>query len=164
MAAESLRALAERIQVACERECVVVAIAESCTGGLLGDALTDVPGASAWFAGGVVAYSNEAKRKLLGVPAEVIQSHGAVSAQVAQAMVRGAREHFRAGAAVAVTGVAGPGGGTAAKPVGLTYVAGSGPRGEEVRRYQWPGDRWANKEAGARAALEMLLQVLGEEA
>jgi PncC family amidohydrolase len=162
MAGESLRALAERVQAACERGCVTVAVAESCTGGLVCDALTDVPGASAWFAGGVVAYSNEAKTRLLGVPAEVIEAHGAVSAQVAQAMARGARERFGAKAAAAVTGVAGPGGGSSAKPVGLTYVAVSGPGGEQARRFHWTGDRWANKEAGARATLEMLLEILGE--
>jgi PncC family amidohydrolase len=164
MASEALQALAERVLAACERNRVTVAAAESCTGGLVGDALTDIAGASAWFAGGVVAYSNEAKNRLLGVPAELIEAHGAVSAQVAQAMARGACERFGAQAAVAVTGVAGPGGGTAAKPVGLTYVAVVAPAGAEVRRFAWAGDRRANKEAGASAALEMLLEGLGEEA
>lgn len=164
MAGESLRLLAESIQGACERLSLKVAVAESCTGGLVADAITDVPGASAWFAGGVVAYSNEAKKDLLGVSAEAIESHGAVSAQVAQAMARGARERFKADLAVAVTGVAGPGGGTATKPVGLTYVAMIGPRGAEVRRFTWSGDRQANKEASARAALEMLVDGLGGDA
>ena len=130
----------------------------------MGDAITDIPGASAWFAGGIVAYSNEAKTRLLGVPAELIEAHGAVSAQVAQAMARGACERFGARAAVAVTGVAGPGGGTAAKPVGLTYVAAIWPEGAEVRRFAWAGDRRANKEAAAAAALEMLLEGLGGHA
>jgi PncC family amidohydrolase len=163
MAGESLRALAERIQAACERRRLTVAVAESCTGGLIADAITDIPGASAWFAGGVVAYSNAAKVRLLGVPAEVVEAHGAVSAQVAQAMARGACERFTAQVAVAVTGVAGPGGGTAAKPVGLTYVAIAGEVGVDVRRFIWPGDRQTNTEAGARAALEMLLESLGED-
>lgn len=160
MAGESLRALAEEIQAACEAARLTVAAAESCTGGLVQDALTDVQGASAWFGGGVVGYSNAAKTELLGVPAGVIEAHGAVSAQVAQAMARGACERFRSQVAVAVTGIAGPGGGTRAKPVGLTYIAVAGPEGCTVRRFSWTGDRLANKEASARAALEMLLETL----
>lgn len=160
MAGESLRALAEEIQAACEAARLTVAAAESCTGGLVQDALTDVQGASAWFAGGVVGYSNAAKTELLGVPAGVIEAHGAVSAQVAQAMARGACERLRSQVAVAVTGIAGPGGGTRAKPVGLTYIAVAGPEGCTVRRFSWTGDRLANKEASARAALEMLLETL----
>jgi PncC family amidohydrolase len=162
MAGESLRELAAQIQEACERRCLTVAVAESCTGGLIADAITDTPGASAWFAGGVVAYSNASKVRLLDVPADVLEAHGAVSAQVAQAMARGACERFGAQVAVAVTGVAGPGGGTAAKPVGLTYVAVAGKLGSDVRRFGWTGDRQANKQASARAALEMLLESLGE--
>jgi nicotinamide-nucleotide amidase len=162
MADESLRELAAQIQEACERRCLTVAVAESCTGGLIADAITDTPGASAWFAGGVVAYSNASKVRLLDVPADVLEAHGAVSAQVAQAMARGACERFAAQVAVAVTGVAGPGGGTAAKPVGLTYVAVAGQLGSDVRRFSWTGDRQANKGASARAALEMLLESLGE--
>jgi PncC family amidohydrolase len=162
VAGESLRALAERVHTICERDRVTVAVAESCTGGLLGDLLTDVPGASAWFAGGIVAYSNEAKSRLLGVAPEVIAAHGAVSAQVAQAMARGARDRFCCQVSLAVTGIAGPGGGSAAKPVGLTYVALAGASGEQARRFHWSGDRRANKEASAEAALLMLLENLGE--
>jgi PncC family amidohydrolase len=162
MAGESLRALAELVLEACRGRGLTVAAAESCTGGLIADALTDIPGASAWFVGGVVAYSNAAKIELLRVPAEVVEAHGAVSAQVAQAMARGACERFGAQAAIAVTGVAGPGGGTASKPVGLTYVAIAGRLGDDVRRLSWAGDRQANKESSAQAALEMLLEKLGE--
>jgi nicotinamide-nucleotide amidase len=108
----------------------------------------------------VISYSNELKVRLLGVPEPTLGRHGAVSAQVAVAMADGARTRAGSDYAVAVTGVAGPGGGTGAKPVGLTYVAVAGPAGHEVRRHQWEGDRAANKEQSAAAALELLLEVL----
>jgi nicotinamide-nucleotide amidase len=157
MAADELRRLAEMLQAASLRCPATVATAESCTGGLLADAITDVPGSSDYFQGGVVAYSNEAKAALLGVATDAIAAHGAVSAQVAWAMALGARERFGADAAAAVTGVAGPGGASPAKPVGLTYVAVATADGVVVRRFAWSGDRLANKESSARAALEMLL-------
>lgn len=100
-----------------------VAVAESCTGGLVGERLTSVAGSSAYFLGGVVAYSNDAKCRLLGVPPELLEKFGAVSAEVAEAMARGARERFGADVGLAVTGVAGPGGGTEAKPVGRVFLA-----------------------------------------
>jgi nicotinamide-nucleotide amidase len=162
VAADELRRLAERLQAASLRGRATVATAESCTGGLLADAVTDVPGSSDYFRGGVVAYSNEAKAALLGVAADAMAAHGAVSAQVAQAMARGARERFGADVAVAVTGVAGPGGATPSKPVGLTYVAVATAGGVVARRFTWSGDRLANKESSARAALEMLLAAVEE--
>jgi PncC family amidohydrolase len=152
-----LRALAERIQAACLAAGLRVAFAESCTGGRIGDALTDVPGSSAYVAGGIVAYEDRAKETLLGVPRDTLVAHGAVSAQVALAMAEGARLRLAADLAVAVTGIAGPGGATAGKPVGLTYVALAGPAGGTVRRFTWAGDRDTNKAATARAALELLL-------
>jgi len=100
-----------------------IATAESCTGGLVAQKITDVPGSSAYFLGGVVAYSNEAKQALLGVPEPLLVEHGAVSRQVALAMARGARERFGASVGVATTGISGPGGGSAEKPVGLVHVA-----------------------------------------
>jgi PncC family amidohydrolase len=157
MAEEPLSALADRLQEICLRLGLTVATAESCTGGLVASAITDVSGSSGYFRGGVVVYSNDAKIGLLGVPVELLEAHGAVSAQVARAMALGARERLSADLAVAVTGVAGPGGGSPAKPVGLTYVAVANAAAVEVRRLAWTGDRLANKESSARAALELLL-------
>jgi nicotinamide-nucleotide amidase len=108
---------------------LTLSLAESCTGGLIGQLVTSVPGSSGWFRGGVVAYSNEAKRGLLGVPARLIESEGAVSGPVAEAMALGARRAFGSDYGLAVTGIAGPAGGTADKPVGLVYAALAGPAG-----------------------------------
>jgi PncC family amidohydrolase len=151
-------ALAERLQGVCIGRGLTVATAESCTGGSIADALTDVAGSSAYFVGGVVAYSDAVKAGELGVPPEALAAHGAVSAQVARAMAVGARERLATTHALAVTGIAGPGGGTPTKPVGLTYVAVADAGGCDVRRYQWSGDRAANKLASAVAALELLLE------
>jgi len=159
-----LRVLAERLQAVCLRTGLRVAIAESCTGGRVGDALTDVAGSSGYVAGGVVAYEDRAKEALLGVPHGTLMAHGAVSAQVALAMAEGARSRFATDLAVAVTGIAGPGGATAGKPVGLTYVAVADGSGGTVRRFTWDGDREANKAASARAALEHLLERATERA
>ena len=158
MAGDPLVGLAERLQGLCLGRGASVALAESCTGGLVADAITDVAGSSGYFLGGVVSYSNAAKERLLQVPAGALAAHGAVSAQVARAMAEGARVRFAADVGGAVTGVAGPDGGTAAKPVGLTYVAVADATGVEVRRLQWSGDRAANKPASARALLELLLE------
>ena len=157
MADPELRALAERLQAVCLESGLRVAFAESCTGGRVGDALTDVAGSSGYVAGGVVAY-DDAKEALLGVPRGTLAAHGAVSAQVALAMAEGARSRFATDLAVSVTGIAGPGGATAGKPVGLTYVGLADADGATVRRFTWAGDREANKAASARAALELLLE------
>ena len=158
MAGDSLGGLAERLQVACLGRGLTVALAESCTGGLVADALTDVPGSSGYFLGGIVSYSDDAKEHLLGVPAAAIAAHGAVSAQVARSMAEGARSRFGSAIAAAVTGIAGPDGGTESKPVGLTYVAVADAAGVDVRRFTWPGDRGANKQASAEAVLELLVE------
>jgi PncC family amidohydrolase len=153
--------LAARLQARCLAMGFTVATAESCTGGLVAHLLTEVPGSSGYVLGGIVAYSDAVKRAELGVPAPVLDAHGAVSAQVAVAMAEGARRRLLTDLGVGVTGVAGPDGGTAAKPVGLVYVAVAGP-GEsgvpvDVRRFLWTGDRSENKRLSAGAALEMLL-------
>jgi PncC family amidohydrolase len=153
-----LRAVVDRLQAVCLGSRLRVAFAESCTGGRVGDALTDVAGSSGYVAGGVVAYEDDAKEALLGVPRGTLAAHGAVSAQVALAMAEGARSRFATDLAVSVTGIAGPGGATAGKPVGLTYVGLAHAQGGTVRRFTWGGDREANKAASTRAALELLLE------
>ena len=157
MGDDALVALAERLQAASLAGGATVALAESCTGGMVAAALTAVPGSSGYFLGGVVSYADEAKRDLLGVDAAVLAAHGAVSAQVARAMAEGARARFGASVAAAVTGIAGPDGGSDEKPVGLTYVAVADDAGVDVRRVVWPGDRAANRLDSAVAVLEALL-------
>ncbi|TAK33335.1 MAG: CinA family protein [Chloroflexota bacterium] len=141
------------------RRRMTLAVAESCTGGLLGSLVTDVPGSSAYFVGGVVSYANEAKRRLLGVPDEMLRQQGAVSEDVALAMARGARELFQVDVALAVTGIAGPAPETS-KPVGLVYVALAASDLESCREFRWTGDRIANKRRSAEAALQLLLDYL----
>jgi PncC family amidohydrolase len=158
VAEQALRSLAERLQAVCVAAHLRVAVAESCTGGRVGDALTDVPGSSAYVAGGVIAYEDAAKEALLGVPASALGAHGAVSAQVALAMAEGARARLATDLAVAVTGIAGPGGATPGKPIGLAYVAVADTAGSTVRRFAWTGDREANKASSAQAALELLVE------
>jgi PncC family amidohydrolase len=160
----SLVASAQRLQADVLAAGWTVATAESCTGGLVAHAITQVPGSSTYFAGGVVAYSDAVKVAQLGVPQAVLDAHGAVSAQVARAMAEGARGRFGVDLAVSVTGIAGPDGGSAAKPVGLTYIAVASAAGTEVRRVIWTGDRCANKISSAGVALEMLLAAVAEPA
>lgn len=165
MADAELRALAERLQGLCLGRRLTVAVAESCTGGLLAGALTGVPGSSGYFLGGVVAYADGSKAALLGVPAATLAAHGAVSAQVARAMAVAVRERFGASIAASVTGIAGPGGGSEEKPVGLTYVGLAGAPGGDgsvaVRRFTWSGDRDANRRDSVRAALVALIELAG---
>jgi PncC family amidohydrolase len=153
-----LTRLAARLQAICLGRSLTVGTAESCTGGLVAHVLTEVPGSSGYFRGAIVAYSDDVKRTLLGVPDDVLAAHGAVSAQVARAMAVGARERLGVDLAVAVTGIAGPDGGSEEKPVGLTYVAAADEAGAEVRRFHWTGDRMENKRLSAEAALELLLE------
>jgi PncC family amidohydrolase len=154
----ALVALAERLQGICLGRGLTVALAESCTGGLVASTITEVAGSSGYFLGGVVAYSNEAKTGLLEVPQAALDAHGAVSAQVAKAMAGGAQARFGAALAVSVTGVAGPEGGSTEKPVGLTYVGLADDSAVEVRKFTFAGDRAANREAAARAALQWLIE------
>jgi nicotinamide-nucleotide amidase len=140
-----------------------LATAESCTGGLVAERVTRVPGSSGWFAGGVVAYSNALKERLLGVPAELLAEHGAVSEPVARAMAEGARARLGADFGLAITGVAGPAGGTPDKPVGTVHLALAGPAADgggaaeaEHRRVRFPGDRTRVRALSAQLALELL--------
>jgi PncC family amidohydrolase len=159
---ERLTGLATRLQAACVAQGLRVATVESCTGGLVGHAITTVPGSSAYYLGGLITYADQLKRDQAGVPADVLAAHGAVSAQVALAMADGARTRLGADLAVSVTGVAGPDGGSDAKPVGLTYIGVADARGADVHRHVWPGDRSANQLDSAAAALEFLLERVGE--
>ena len=134
-----------------------LAVAESCTGGLLAMRITEVPGASEYFLGGIVSYANPAKERLLGVPGEVLARHGAVSEECARAMALGARAAFGADYALAITGIAGPGGATPEKPVGLAYIALAGPDGEvEVREHGFVGSRQGVRWSASEAALALL--------
>jgi nicotinamide-nucleotide amidase len=133
-----------------------LATAESCTGGLIAHRLTEVPGSSTYFMEGVVTYSNEAKTRLLGVPAELIESRGAVSAEVAEAMAEGVKRRAETDFGLAVTGVAGPGGGTEEKPVGLVYVALADDAHTEHKRLTLPGDRHLVRWRASQFALDLL--------
>jgi nicotinamide-nucleotide amidase len=130
--------------------------AESCTGGLIAARLTDVPGSSDVFLGSIVSYANEVKAARLAVPEELLATHGAVSAEVAAAMAAGARASLGVDVAVAVTGVAGPGGGTPEKPVGLVFLHAAGPDGELARRFDFPGDRETIRVRSTVAALHLV--------
>lgn len=141
-----------------------VATAESSTGGLIGHLITEVSGSSAYYVGGVVSYSNEVKERALGVPAEVLMRHGAVSAEVAVRMATGVRDFLRTDLGVAVTGIAGPEGGSADKPVGLAFIAtASTVAPPHVERRVWPHDRAGNKRASAVTALDLLANLVASQ-
>lgn len=141
-----------------------LALAESCTGGLLGSMITDVPGSSAYFGAGHITYSNDAKQSMLGVPMQLIAEHGAVSAACAQAMAAGARKVSGADVGIAITGIAGPDGGTAEKPVGTVYIAVVAPEGELVEELALRGERAAIRARSAKTAINLArLLLLGEK-
>lgn len=161
--ADDLLALSRRVGAALLASGVTVCAAESCTGGLILSTLTDCAGSSAYVEGGVVSYSNEAKMRLLGVREETLIAQGAVSEETAAEMARGARALLGADYALSVTGIAGPGGGTAEKPVGLTFIGLAGPAGLlRVERRVWERDRMENKVASVEAALRLLLGALAD--
>jgi nicotinamide-nucleotide amidase len=142
-----------------------IALAESCTGGLIGHRLTQVPGSSTYVDRGVICYSNKAKSDLLGVPPELIYKHGAVSAEVAAAMAKGVRERSGVSVGLSVTGIAGPGGATATKPVGLVYVGLNADSGDSItREHRFHGDRAVIKQRSSQAALDLLRRWLQNEA
>lgn len=141
---------------------LTLATAESCTGGLVGHRITNVSGSSAYYLGGFVTYSNEAKETLLAVNQDTLLAHGAVSEETALEMAQGARQQLGADMAVSITGIAGPTGGTPEKPVGLAYIALAAPGIEICQRHVWQGDRLANKEQSAQAALQLVLTYLQE--
>lgn len=158
MSDDRIRALAEAVLTRCREKKLRVATAESCTGGLIAGALTDIAGSSDVVERGFVTYSNRAKSEMLGVPAALIAAHGAVSAEVARAMAAGALDHAPVELTVAVTGIAGPGGGSPDKPVGLVHF-GVARTGKPVlsEHHVFPGDRIGIRRATVERALELLL-------
>ena len=155
------RELAARLATAATGPGLKIATAESCTGGLVAKTITDLPGSSAYYVGGVVAYTNDVKVRQLGVDPDVLQSRGAVSRPVALQMARGALRGFQADVAVAVTGIAGPGGGTPAKPVGTVWLAVALANGTAMaRRYRFAGDRETVRERSVAEVLGMALEAV----
>jgi nicotinamide-nucleotide amidase len=157
---DDIRALAARLGDLALASRVMLATAESCTGGLVAGAITDIAGSSAWFERGFVTYSNRAKMEELGVDPEIIGRHGAVSGETAKAMAQGARAASGAQWAVAVTGIAGPAGGSPDKPVGTVWFAWAGPRGVETLHRRLEGDRAAVRTASVAIALQGLVDRL----
>ncbi|MCX7669522.1 MAG: CinA family protein [Anaerolineae bacterium] len=157
---ERATALARQVGQLLAHRGLTLALAESCTGGLIGDLITDVPGSSEYFLGSAVCYAYSAKENILGVRHETLMAHGAVSAETAAEMAQGARRLFGADLALAVTGIAGPGGGTPTKPVGLVHLHLSAADAEIGERHVWGADRRGNKWLSALAALEMLERYL----
>ncbi len=139
-----------------------VAVAESCTGGLLGSIITDVPGSSTYFLGGIIAYSNTSKIDVLGVPSETIQKFGAVSDRAAIGMAVGLINNFACDFAIAITGIAGPSGGSDAKPVGTVFIAVATEDGEKAKEFHFKGKRQDIKKASVEAALGMACEFLAE--
>jgi len=154
------RTIEELVLELCRDRGWTLATAESCTGGLVAARLTGVPGSSDVFLGGIVAYADDVKERGLGVPAALLADHGAVSAEVAEAMAHGARARLGADVAVAVTGIAGPDGGTAEKPVGLVYLHAEGPEGGAGREFSFPGDRASIRARSAVGALHLVRRLL----
>lgn len=155
-----IAALAEALGRALDERALTVATAESCTGGWIAKAITDVPGSSDWFEAGFVTYSDRRKTDDLGVPEPLLREHGAVSAEVVEAMAEGARQRAQAGIAVAVSGIAGPGGGSAAKPVGTVWLAWASADETRTKRAAFSGDREAVRRQTVAAALSGLIEVL----
>jgi nicotinamide-nucleotide amidase len=154
------RPIEEIVLELCRERGLTLATAESCTGGMVAQRLTSVPGSSKTFLGAVVAYSDDVKEGELGVARELLERHGAVSAEVAVAMVAGVRERLGADAAVAVTGIAGPGGGSEEKPVGLVYLHAEAPMGSRSVDFVFPGDREGIRRRAAVTALHLLRRLL----
>ncbi len=149
--------LMQRVAETLTEKDLQVATAESCTGGLIGDTLTSVPGSSSYYEGGVISYSNALKQRFLTVAAETLERHGAVSEQTAREMAQGIRAATGVDIGIATTGIAGPGGGTPEKPVGLVYIGLADRDGVTVTRHVFDGTRRENKEATCKLGLQMLL-------
>jgi PncC family amidohydrolase len=160
--ADELERLAVTLSQAVSGTGVTLATAESCTGGLVAEAITRIPGSSEYYMGGVVAYHNRSKVRLLGVAETLLKAQGAVSPHVAEAMAEGARDRLVADLAVSITGIAGPGGGSADRPVGLVFVATAGPVRTVASRHHFAGERRSVRLAAAVSAMRMLLTAIEE--
>lgn len=145
------------------RRGLTLATAESCTGGGLSRLLTTIPGASAFFIGGIIAYQNNVKKDFLGVPEQTLAYHGAVSSSTAIAMAEGCRDRFNTDIAVSITGIAGPGGGSAKKPVGLVFLAVAVDQHTRVAEHNFPGNREQVREAAISAAMDLILEAIGQD-
>ena len=152
--------LAKKVAHLLKERNMKVATAESCTGGLIGHTITNIPGSSEYYEGGVISYSNALKMNLLGVKEETLAKYGAVSGQTAHEMADGIRKKASVDIGIATTGIAGPGGGTPEKPVGLVYIAISSEKETKVEKHLFHGNRWGNKESTCKAALNLLLNYL----
>jgi len=139
-----------------------LAVAESCTGGLVGHKITEVPGSSDYFMGGIIAYAYEAKEKFLGVDPKTLETYGAVSEETAVQMADGVRKAFDVDIGIGVTGIAGPASDLSEKPVGLTWIAVSTDKGTLAQSHHWKGDRSSNKLQSAQAALKFVLRIIRE--
>lgn len=161
---QELEAQAQALLDLCRRKRLTIAAAESCTGGLVGARITAVPGASDTFVGGLVAYGDDVKTALLDVPPTILETHGAVSEETVRAMAAGARRRFGVTSAIAVTGIAGPTGGSPEKPVGTVWLAASaGPAARAAKRV-FPGSREEIRQRSAQAALDLVRRLLLEDA
>jgi len=156
----TLKQQAKLVSLKFSKNNLSLSAAESCTGGLISMTLTEIPGASKYFFGGVVSYANQAKRDLLGVSEKILRTRGAVSKEVARMMAMGSRKIFRTDWAVSVTGIAGPAGGTPQKPVGLVFVAIAGPKFVKVTKKNFKGSRKKIQRVAAYEALTLLLKNL----
>lgn len=157
----SLRQTSKKMGVLLTKKNQTLGIAESCTGGVIAAAITEIPGSSNYFYGGLVSYANRTKQELLGVSKKVLKTKGAVSKETALQMVRGARKVFKTDWSISVTGIAGPSGGTPTKPVGLVFYAVRGPKIEVVKKNVFKGNRRRIQNSAAKAALELLISLLG---
>jgi CDP-diacylglycerol--glycerol-3-phosphate 3-phosphatidyltransferase len=153
-----LRRLAADLGGLLKKKGLTVSVAESCTGGLLGEVFTDQPGSSVYFLGGVIAYSNEVKVDQLGVSSDLLSRHGAVSCEVATAMADGARSRLGSDLAVSITCIAGPDADGTSKPVGLTYIGIAAPGGTRCHEYVFSGDRWSNRQEAATKAIQLMTE------
>lgn len=147
----------------CAKEGLTLSVAESCTGGMLSDRITNMTGASTFFTGGVIAYSNDVKINILHVPFDIIYTYGAVSGKTALAMAKGVRDLFDTDIGVGITGICGPTGGTTAKPVGLIFIGGCYGDNEIIKEFHFEGDRIEVKRGAVEEALSMILDLLGQE-